>query len=243
MENILNWNYTFNKVHKIDVTAVAGSEKFQTFNTIASNEGFLPNGNLTYHQLNTGINPITTSDDEVQTGNSLLGRINYSYMDRYLLTASIRRDGFSAFGQNNPYGTYPAFAAAWRISQENFMKGSVFNDLKLRASWGTSGNRDIGRYAALGKLAILDNIEGGETVKGVYQTTLANSDIKWETTHATDIGVDFGLFNNRFSGTIDAYYNKTTDLVLNRLLPGFTGYSSVLANLGQVDNKGLEVIP
>jgi len=241
VENILNWTRRFNKVHQLDVTVVAGEEKFQTYNTIAENEGFAPNGNLIYHQLNLGINPSTTSTDEVQTGTSLLGRINYSYKDRYLLTASIRRDGFSAFGQNNPYGTYPAFAAAWRISDENFMKGSIFNDLKLRASWGTSGNRDIGRYAALARLNILDNIIGGENVKGVYQNTLANSNIKWETTHATDIGVDFGLFNNRFSGTIDAYYNKTTDLVLDRLLPGFTGYTSILANLGQVNNKGLEL--
>ncbi|QEC74139.1 SusC/RagA family TonB-linked outer membrane protein [Arachidicoccus ginsenosidivorans] len=241
VENILNWDYRFNKIHHIELTAVAGEEQFNTYNTIASNEGFLPNGNLIYHQLNTGINPLTNSDDQVQTGTSLLGRVNYSFKDRYLLTASIRRDGFSAFGQNNPYGTYPAFAAAWRISQENFMKGSIFNDLKLRASWGTSGNRDIGRYAALGTLAILDNIEGGENVKGVYQTRLANENIKWETTHATDIGIDFGLWNNRLSGTIDGYYNKTTDLVLNRLLPGFTGYTSVLANLGQVDNKGLEI--
>src|SRR5690606_22481809 len=104
-----------------------------------------------------------------------------------------------------------------------------------------SGNRDVGRYAALGKLAILDNIIGGENVKGVYQTTLANEDIKWETTHATDLGLDFGLWNNRLSGTIDVYQNRTTDLVLNRLLPGFTGYTSVLANLGQVDNKGIEL--
>lgn len=241
VENILNWNYRFNKVHRLDVTMVAGEEKFQTFETKSENEGFAPNGNLTYHQLNLGINPIINSNDEVQTGTSLLGRVNYSFKDRYLLTASLRRDGFSAFGQNNPYGTYPAYAAAWRISEENFMKGSVFNDLKLRASWGTSGNRDIGRYAALARLHTLDNILGGENIKGVYQTTLANPNIKWETTHATNIGVDFGLFDNRFSGTIDAYANKTTDLVLSRLLPGFTGYSSILANLGQVDNKGLEV--
>ncbi|SEA36535.1 TonB-linked outer membrane protein, SusC/RagA family [Arachidicoccus rhizosphaerae] len=241
IENILNWSHRFNKVHQIDVTGVIGAEKYQTFSTTASNEGFTPDGDLIFHQLNTGINPVTNSDDEVQTGNSLLGRVNYSFKDRYLLTASIRRDGFSAFGQNNPYGVYPAFAAAWRISQENFMKGSAFNDLKLRASWGTSGNRSIGRYAALGKLNTLDNIEGGETVKGVYQTTLSNKDIKWETTHSIDLGLDFGILNNRFSGTIDAYYNYTTDLLVDRALPGFTGYSSVLANLGQVDNKGLEV--
>lgn len=241
VENILNWSYRFNKVHKLEATFVAGSEKYQLWNTIATNEGFLPNGNLIYHQLNSGINPLTNSNDEVQTGNSLLGRINYGYKDRYLLTASIRRDGFSAFGQNNPYGTYPAFAAAWRISEEGFMKGSLFNDLKLRASWGTSGNRDIGRYSALGVLNLLDNITGGENVKGVYQTRLANTGIRWETTHATNLGLDFGLFNSRLTGQIDAYYNKTTDLVLNRDLPGFTGYRNVLTNLGRVDNKGLEV--
>lgn len=242
IDNILNWNYTFSDIHHIDATFVVSTEKYQFWDSNSSNEGFVPNSNLTYHNLNAGINPVTQSNDEVQTGNAILGRINYNLLDRYLLTASLRRDGFSAFGVNNPYGTYPAFAAGWRISQEPFFNNVDFvNDLKLRLSWGESGNRDIGRYVALSRLNVTDNIIGGENVKGVWTNNLANKDLKWERTQALNVGIDFALLNNRISGVVDLYYNKTNDLILSRSLPSITGFSSVIANLGQVDNKGFEV--
>lgn len=242
IDNILNWNYTFSDIHRVDATFVVSSEKYQYWNSTSSNEGFVPNSNLTFHNMNAGINPVTESNDEVQTGNAILGRINYNLLDRYLLTASIRRDGFSAFGINNPYGTYPAFAVAWRMSQEPFFKNvDVIDDLKLRLSWGESGNRDIGRYVALSRLNVTDNIMGGENVKGVWTNNLANNNLKWERTRATNIGVDFWMFDSRINGVVDLYYNKTSDLILSRSLPTITGFSSVIANLGQVDNKGLEV--
>ncbi len=242
IDNILNWNYNFSEDHRIDATFVVSSEKYQFWNSTSSNEGFVPNSNLGFHNLNAGINPVTTSNDEVQTGNAILGRINYSLMNRYLLTASVRRDGFSAFGVNNPYGTYPAFAGAWVLSDESFLQNvDAINNLKLRLSWGESGNRDIGRYAALSRLNVTDNIIGGENVKGVWTNNLANHNLKWERTRATNLGVDFSLLNNRLSGVVDVYYNKTADLILSRSLPTITGFSSVIANLGQVDNKGLEV--
>lgn len=119
--------------------------------------------------MHAGINPVIKTNDEVQTGNALLGRLNYSLMDRYLLTASVRRDGFSAFGIENPYGTYPAFALGWRMSEESFIKNlKVVDNLKLRFSWGENGNRDIGRYAALSKLNVTDMIIDGKPVKGVW---------------------------------------------------------------------------
>ncbi|MCU7693669.1 SusC/RagA family TonB-linked outer membrane protein [Haoranjiania flava] len=241
IDNILNWNYRIGKVHSLDATFVATAEKYQFWNSTGSNEGFIPNSNLIYHNLNAGINPVINSDDQMQTGNAILGRINYSLLNKYLFTASLRRDGFSAFGINNPYGVYPAFAFAWRISQEKFMENSAFNDLKLRLSWGESGNRDIGRYAALSKLNVTDNIIGGENVKGIWTDNLSNPNLKWERTRAANIGLDFALLNNRLSGIIDAYYNKTTDLILMRSLPTITGFRSIITNLGQVDNKGLEV--
>ena len=163
-------------------------------------------------------------------------------MDRYLLTASVRRDGFSAFGLENPYGTYPAFALGWRMSEEAFVKKVKFIDnLKLRFSWGENGNRDIGRYAALSRLKVTDAIIDGENIKGVYTNNLANNKLKWERTRAMNLGLDFGLLGNRLSGVLDMYYNKTTDLIVNRSLPTITGFASVIANLGQVDNKGLEL--
>lgn len=240
VDNILNWNRRFND-HSFDATFVYSAEKYQFWNSTGSNEGFIPNSNLIFHNLNAGINPITTSNDEIQTGTAILGRLNYGFKSRYLLTASLRRDGFSAFGVQNPYGVYPAFAFAWRLSQENFLRDNdVINDLKLRLSWGESGNRDIGRYAALARLNVTDNIIGGQNIKGVWTNNLANNNLKWERTRAANIGVDFALFNNRLTGVLDAYYNKTTDLILSRALSDITGFRSVIANLGQVDNTGFE---
>lgn len=122
VDNMLKWNHTFADIHNFDVTLLYSAEKYQFWNTVGTNSGFIPSGILGFHNLQAGITPVVTSNDEVQTGNALLARLNYSLMDRYLLTASIRRDGFSAFGVNNPYGTYPAFALGWRISEEDFMK-------------------------------------------------------------------------------------------------------------------------
>ena len=242
IDNMLKWNYTIAKVHNLDVTLLYSAEKYQFWNTVATNEGFLPSGILGFHNMNAGINPVTSSNDEVQTGNALLARLNYSLMDRYLLTASVRRDGFSAFGLENPYGTYPAFALGWRMSEEAFVKKVKFIDnLKLRFSWGENGNRDIGRYAALSRLKVTDAIIDGENIKGVYTNNLANNKLKWERTRAMNLGLDFGLLGNRLSGVLDMYYNKTTDLIVNRSLPTITGFASVIANLGQVDNKGLEL--
>lgn len=242
IDNLLKWNYTLGKIHNFDVTLVYSAEKYQFWNTKATNEGFIPSGVLGFHNIHAGINPIATSNDEVQTGNALLARLNYSLLDRYLLTASVRRDGFSAFGVDNPYGTYPAFAAAWRISEEPFMeKVKPVSNLKLRLSWGQNGNRDIGRYAALSRLKVTDAILDGENIKGVWTENLSNNKLKWERTEAFNAGLDFGLFRGRLTGVLDVYFNKTTDLIVNRSLPTIIGYNSVIANLGQVNNRGVEL--
>lgn len=242
IDNMLKWNHTISKIHQLDATFVYSAEKYQYWNTTVSNEGFLPSGILGFHNIGAGINPVGSSNDEVQTGNALLARVNYSLSDRYLLTASVRRDGFSAFGVNNPYGTYPAFALGWRMSEESFIKKmKVVDNLKLRFSWGENGNRDIGRYAALSKLNVTDAIINGENIKGVWTANLANNKLKWERTQAVNLGLDFGLFQNRLIGVVDVYHNKTTDLIVNRSLPTITGYSSVISNLGQVNNKGIEL--
>lgn len=242
IDNLLKWNYTFARIHNIDATFVYSAEKYQFWNTNAENEGFIPSGVLGFHNLKAGINPVIQTNDEVQTGNALLARLNYSLMDRYLLTASVRRDGFSAFGVENPYGTYPAFALGWRISEESFVKNlKVIDNLKFRFSWGENGNRDIGRYAALSRLKVTDVIIDGKNDKGVWTENLSNTKLKWERTRAMNLGLDFGLLNGRLNGIVDLYYNKTTDLIIDRGLSDFLGYKNVTSNLGQVDNKGLEL--
>lgn len=163
-------------------------------------------------------------------------------MDRYLFTASFRRDGYSAFGSNNPYANFPAFAFGWRMSEERFIKPVAWIDnLKLRLSWGINGNRSIGRYAALANLDSEKYLHNGSTVIGIYATRLPNEDLKWEKTEAYNIGLDFSFWGNRLNGTIEGYYMSTKDLLLTRSLPDIIGFSGVTANLGEVRNKGFEV--
>lgn len=242
VDNILKWNKTINKIHNFDVTLVANVEKYQEWASRQQNSGFIPNGNLGFHNMAAGFNPELNTNDQVQTGNAFLGRLNYTLKDRYMLTASVRRDGFSAFGQSNPYATFPAFAGAWRISEESFMKNNkIVNNLKLRVSWGMNGNREFGRYEALSRMKTTKNIIGGETTTGVWTENLANNRLRWEKTASTNIGVDFGLWRNRLYGTLDLYKTKTTDLLLTRALPDITGYATVADNMGEVSNIGAEL--
>lgn len=242
IDNMLKWNRTFAEIHNIDFTFVYTAEKYQNWESTGNNEGFQPNGALSFHGIQSGITPKVSANDQMQTGNGLLWRLNYSLLDRYLLTASVRRDGFSAFGQNDPFGIFSTVAAGWRISEEKFMKSLKWLDnLKLRASWGQTGNRDIGRYAAFSQLTITNVIQNGVNFKGVYPSSLANRDLKWETTTGLNFGLDFGVLNNRLSGTVEVYSNKTTDLLMDRAMPEISGYGKIASNLGEISNKGVEL--
>ena len=242
IDNMLKWNRTFAKIHNFDFTFVYTAEKYQNWQSTGNNEGFQPNGALSYHGIQAGITPTVSANDEMQTGNGLLWRLNYSLMDRYLLTGSVRRDGFSAFGQNNPFGVFSTVAAGWRMSEEKFLKDVKWiNNLKLRLSWGQTGNRDIGRYAAFSRLTITNVIQNGVNYKGVYPSSLANRDLKWETTTGFNLGVDFRLFNNRLSGSVELYKNKTNDLLMDRAMPEISGYGKIASNLGELANQGAEL--
>jgi TonB-linked SusC/RagA family outer membrane protein len=164
-------------------------------------------------------------------------RANYSYADKYLATLSVRTDGSSRFGPNNRYGWFPAASAGWVLSEEKFMKNVNFlNFLKLRASWGLTGNAEIGESNFLPLYAV-SNYPG---LPGFIPAQLGNPDLRWEKTAQTDIGLDFGILKNRVSGEIDVYKKHTTDLLLSVNIPTTTGYGSVLKNLGTMDNKGIE---
>ncbi|MCI8997927.1 MAG: TonB-dependent receptor [Muribaculaceae bacterium] len=242
IDNMLKWNKSFADIHNFDFTFVYTAEKFQSWSSQGNNQGFQPNGNLGFHAIQAGVVPTVTSNDEMQTGNGLLWRLNYSLMDRYLLTGSVRRDGFSAFGQNNPYGTFWTFAGGWRLSEEKFLRDiSWLNNLKLRVSWGQTGNRDIGRYAAFSRLTITNVIQGGENYKGVYPSSLANRDLKWETTTGWNWGLDFAFLNSRLNGSIEVYKNKTNDLLMDRAMPEISGYGTIASNLGEIANRGAEI--
>ncbi|MCK0157587.1 TonB-dependent receptor [Cellulophaga sp. F20128] len=246
LDNIFKYNTTINDVNKLDFTFLINAEKYQSWDNTMSNKGFDPNDNLGYHNMGAGILPEISSNDQYSTGDALMGRFNYSHRDKYFITSSVRRDGYSAFGVNNPRAVFPSFATAWVLSEENMLKNnSWINFLKLRYSWGENGNRDIGRYAALsdlntGKYQLVDNSNNVYIVSQLYVNTLANPNLRWERTVANNVGVDFGFVNNRISGSIELYKAVTKDLLVSRSLPNIIGFNSILDNLGEVENKGIE---
>ena len=240
LDNILTWNKTFNK-HEFDVTLLASAEKNSYWSTEMSNRVFSPNQELGYHGLQFGASPTILNDDTYSTGDALMARLNYSYDGRYLLTASVRRDGYSAFGLANPRATFPAFAAGWVLSEEKFFQVPLINRLKIRGSWGANGNRDIGIYAALAQTGSNLWNDGGTTRVGVFTESLQNSGLRWEKTTSLNFGLDVSAYNERVNLTFDIYRMNTIDLLMNRTLPRVTGFSSITSNLGEVENRGIEV--
>lgn len=249
IDNLIKWNKTIGE-HAFDVTLLANAEKFQSWYSSMSNEGFDPHDKLGYHRPQAGINPIIGADDAYSTGDALMARLFYSFRQRYMVTMSVRRDGYSAFGQANPRATFPALAVAWNFTEENFMKSAAglswLNYGKLRLSWGKNGNRDIGMYEAMSDLNtgkyLLAKPDGSIVqVSQLYVNRMQNKNLRWETTESVNAGLDFGLFEGVLDGSIEAYRMKTSDLLVRRSLPDVTGFGSVMANLGEVQNKGVEL--
>ncbi len=171
IDNLLTWKKEFG-IHSFDLTLLANVEKNQYWSSAMTNRNFKPNQNLSYHGMQFGDSPGITTNDTRSTGDALMARLNYTLMGRYLLTASVRRDGYSAFGQENPRATFPAFALAWVVSDESFFNVDLINRLKLRLSWGANGNRDIGIYSALANTGSSLWYDGTSTRVGVYNSTL-----------------------------------------------------------------------
>ncbi|MCK5440768.1 MAG: TonB-dependent receptor [Maribacter sp.] len=182
------------------------------------------------------------SGKTVNTLQSALGRLNYTFKDKYLLTASVRRDGTSRFSEKNKYAIFPSVSVGWKISSEPFMENQdFFNQLKLRVGYGEIGNQGINNFETIntftaGSSAVL----GGSIVSGAIPARIANPDLVWETTKETNIGLDFGFANSRFSGSIDLYDRNTFDQLFSKPVPYTTGFSLVRVNFGQVNNKGVD---
>ncbi len=244
VDNIVNWNRTFLKDHKVDLTLLANFEKFRSDTEKMENQNFSPNDVLGYHDMSVGTLPVLSSDDVVRTSDALMARMNYIYKNKYLLTASVRRDGSSLFGYSNPHAVFPATALGWVLSEEDFFKVPFVDYLKLRASWGINGNRDIENYAALSRIVTgksLNAVNGSAaTIPTLEISTMGNKKLKWEKTEAYNFALDFRLLNNMLSGTIEAYNMSTTDVLVNRQLPTITGFKRVYANLGEIKNRGVE---
>ena len=248
IDNLLMWNKKFGK-HSVDATGLFNAEKFRSFSSTINAENYLPNDNLGYNAIQAArLVTLVTANDQYATGDAIMGRINYGYDDKYLLTVTGRRDGYSAFGQGNPRAFFPSAALGWVLSDEKFMKNTTdwLEYAKVRASYGENGNREIGRYAALSQLAsnsyLYTNTAGSNVGVGTVQTVnMSNPNLRWERNASLNFGADFSLKGGKISGAIDYYIRQTTDLLVNRALPNVTGFSSVIANLGAIDNSGIEL--
>lgn len=259
MEMYFNYNKTFNDVHKLSaMLGYSWEESNDNDGFRAAASGFY-NDDLLYYNLGMGntIVPDTPGNEDYSQGCfgnyylstlrmiSMFGRVNYSYAGKYLFQATVRRDGSSAFGKNNRWATFPSASVAWRASEESFVKDlNIFDDLKLRAGYGVSGNSlgfdaftSVVRYGATGWFTN----GSGNQAHTLGAIANANPDLKWEKTSMFNIGLDFGFFNNRLSGTIEWYNKNTQDLIYNYTVSTTQYlYGSMIANVGEISNKGIE---
>lgn len=248
IDNIIRWKKEFNSIHNIEVTLLANAEKFQSWKQKMVSKQFSPSDVLGWHRMQAGTVPLNSSDDQYQTGDALMGRLFYSFRNKYMLTASVRRDGFSAFGQENPRALFPAVAGGWVFTSEKFMESASpwLSYGKLRLSWGENGNRSIGRYEAMSDMTsgahpYIDQSGNIYISSQLYVNRMSNRGLKWERSSSFNLGLDFALFNDRLSGSFEGYLSKTNDLLVDRALPEIVGFDKVAANLGQMGNKGMEL--
>jgi len=246
-ENILKYERTIGD-HRFDATGLFSMNENKSLGTTQSGEGFVTD-NTSYNMMSTAARNLSMSSGLTETALlSYMGRFNYAYKGKYMATFTGRSDGASVFGENNKYAFFPSVALAWNIGEENFVKNKVswIDLLKLRLSYGANGNQAITAYRTLDRL--YSNVkyiwgDGGTAVNTAYLAGdgIGNPNLKWETTYTTNLGVDFQLFKNRLSGTIDAYLSNTKNLLMIRTVPIMNGYSKIWDNVGQTQNKGIEM--
>ena len=239
--NVLTYANTFASDHKMDISV--GQEYIYSYleNFSASASGF-PAVNNGFDNLGAGtVAGFPTSYAEDDKLLSFFARGNYAYKGRYLLSASLRRDGSSKFGSENVFGYFPSAAVAWRIIQEPFMEGNkIFSDLKLRVSYGSSGNNRIANYASLSTFVTGNYPLNNQIISTAYQSNLSNPFLKWETVVQRNVGLDLGLLKQRITLTTDIYDNRSKDLLYNTRIPASSGFTTQLQNIGETSSKGIE---
>ena len=234
----LTLSYNKSLAEKHTISAVAGTELYQNYAIGGNAQGRLfPSDDFSYIQSAGIVDNGGSYKEPPHSILSFFGEARYDYDDRILVTASMRSDGSSNFGANNRFGYFPALSAAWRISQEKFFKSGFVEDIKLRGSVGLTGNERIGAFIFLGQW-------GSATYNGssgVVPLNVPNPNIKWETTQETNLGVDVGMWGGRLQTVLNVYYNKTNDLLLTRPYPFTTGFGGIADNIGEMQNKGIEL--
>lgn len=243
IDNILSYNKEINGIHNIGVMAAYNVEQFQEKSVYLKGTDMYFDG--LYYNLeaaSTILNKATTLSEWGIM--SVMGRFNYTLLDRYLLTLTYRYDGSSRLSDNNKWSGFPSMSVAWRLSEEPFMqrvRSTFLDNLKLRFSWGNTGNTNVDPYETLGRLSKTYYSWDETAAIGTIPTGIPNPDLKWEKTEEWNVGLDFGLFNSRLNGTIDWYRRTTKDLILERKLPVTSGYSSIFQNIGSTRNQGVEL--
>ena len=240
-ENTLTYDHAFSDKHFLNVL-VGYTTQYQGGESVLANAQTFPNDISTYNNLSSGTAQPLASSSFASTTNSYLARISYSYNHKYNVTVSERADGASVLGANKKWGYFPSVGLSWNVNKEHFFKPleKTISDLKIRLSGGQTGNSNVPPYSSLQSLGTSNYYFNNTLVTGLAPSQLENKNLGWETTTQFDAGIDLGLLNNRINVVFDAYYKKTTDLLLNVPLPLYTGYQSALENVGSVENKGLE---
>ncbi|MCL5130506.1 TonB-dependent receptor [Algibacter sp. L4_22] len=240
IENIISYKNTFGK-HSIFLTGLYSAQSEWSENHDVSAQGF-PNDVMTYYQASKASLIEPTASYNKQTHLSQMLRANYAFDSRYLLTLTARRDGYSAFGTDSKFGIFPSAALGWNIANEKFLEDSnTINNLKLRLSYGESGNEAVSAYSTLPTLSSIDYVDENDgTLFGFYPSRLGDPTLGWETTASFNAGLDFGFFKNRVKGLIDVYSSKTTDLLLSKSISNVNGTGSITQNIGETSNTGIE---
>ena len=263
IENTLTYDKTFGR-HTIGIVLGQSALKFKGDELGGSHWNLVNVDKPSINYTTGGDLEISTDADGKMTGakslvgawggpyvehrlSSLFARLSYNYDERYMLQATIRRDGSSRFGSNNKYGTFPSFSVGWNIMNEKFMENTRdwLTNLKLRASWGKNGNDNIGdfAYTTLTAMGGSSNYYYGQTATMIYGSKanrLANEDLKWEESEQTDLGLDFGFWNNKLTFSVDYYIKKTNGMIIEMPIPSYVGEARPLANVGDMENKGIE---
>ena len=245
--NILSYNNTFGR-HNINSTLVYEVEKREYESTLARGTDY-ENKILGYNFLQGAKASLQVIESNAWMESSLnaMFRINYTFDDKYSFTGTVRRDGFSGFGKGNKFAIFPSVALAWRLSEEGFIKNNLnwIDNLKLRLSYGSNGNRSVSRYQTLARVQSLNAYlygDGAQAEKGIERTSMANNNLKWETTNSFNAGIDFSVFNSRLSGNFEFYRSNTFDLLYNIDIPRLNNnIANIPTNIGKLANHGVEM--
>ncbi|MFW9624087.1 SusC/RagA family TonB-linked outer membrane protein [Bacteroides graminisolvens] len=249
LNNTLTWDQTFDK-HHFTVTLVQEAEEKRYWYDEIHARNITPSDALGFHYVSGADkeqSSFYTNDTHSQAA-AYLGRLFYGYNDRYMFTGTVRRDGYSAFGSNNPWATFWSVGGSWVFSEESCIKQPWLDYGKLRVSYGTNGNRSLkDTYLALsnlsngGVMGYYNSDGSAAVIQALEISRLGNPNLEWEKTTAYNVGLDFSVLDSRFTGSVEWYYKKTHDMIMNQRLPNFTGFSSITTNLGEVTNSGFEL--